>query len=111
MKQPIHNERTTAVRESVPPFSRSRLRAGRVGSNILSVGRPELPLRSPWLPPVAAASLVVPWTGLLAGLAWFLLLAARFDNRTGSCFTVAMLVVLVLATLAMLTGFPALHAG
>jgi hypothetical protein len=69
-------------------------------------------LRSPWLSlaaaSVAAASLVVPWAGLLAGLAWFLLLAARFDNRTGSCFTVAMLVVLVLATLAMLTGFPAL---
>jgi hypothetical protein len=80
------------------------------------VARPKLNLRSPWLllpvaaASVAAASLIVGALAVLVGLAWFLFLAARFDNHTGSCFMVAVLVVVVLATLAMLVGFMALFA-
>ena len=80
------------------------------------MARPKPNLRSPWLllpiaaASVAAASLIVGALGVLVGLAWFLFLAARFDNHTGSCFMVALLVVLVLATLAMLVGFMALFA-
>jgi hypothetical protein len=90
-----------------------------VASNRLTfrlVARPKPNLRSPWLllpiaaASVAAASLIVGALGVLVGLAWFLFLAARFDNHTGSCFMVALLVVLVLATLAMLVGFMALFA-
>jgi hypothetical protein len=84
--------------------------------NVGIVARSSLNLRSPWLllplaaASVAAASLIVGALGVLVGLAWFLFLAARFDNHTGSCFMVAVLVVLVLATLAMLVGFLALFA-
>ncbi|HEY0012712.1 MAG TPA: hypothetical protein VGB79_07640 [Allosphingosinicella sp.] len=80
------------------------------------MARPKLNLRSPWLllpvaaASVAAASLIVGALAVLVGLAWFLFLAARFDNHTGSCFMVAVLVVVVLATLAMLVGFMALFA-
>ena len=87
-----------------------------IGPILRFVARPSLTLRSPWLllplaaVSVAAASLVMGALGVLVGLAWFLLLAARFDNHTGSCFMVAVLVVLVLATLAMLVGFLALFA-
>jgi hypothetical protein len=80
------------------------------------VARPKLNLRSPWLllplavVSVVAASLIMGALGVLVGLAWFLFLAARFDNHTGSCFMVAVLFVVVLATLAMLVGFTALFA-
>jgi hypothetical protein len=80
------------------------------------VARPSLNLRSPWLllplaaATTAAASLVIGIAGVAVGLAWFLFLAARFDNHTGSCFMIAVLVVVVLATLAMLMGFLALFA-
>jgi heme/copper-type cytochrome/quinol oxidase subunit 4 len=86
------------------------------GTSIRRVARPGLNLRSAWLllplavATTAAASLVMGIVGVAVGLAWFLFLAARFDNHTGSCFMVAVLVVLVLATLATLMGFLALFA-
>lgn len=73
-------------------------------------------LNRPWpLAVLAAASVLLamraaPAAGVLLGLGWFLLLAARFDNHTGSCFMIALLVVIVVATLAMLVGFLALFA-
>ena len=68
-----------------------------------------------WLLPLAAAAsiaaafaLVAPAAGVLLGLGWFLFLAARYDNHTGSCFMVAVLVVIVIAALTFLMALAAL---
>ena len=87
-----------------------------IGGNIRFVARPKLNLRSPWLllplaaASVMAASLIMGALGVVVGLAWFLFLAARFDNHTGSCFMVAVLVVVVLVLLTMLIGMMARFA-
>jgi hypothetical protein len=71
-------------------------------------------LHSPWtLPVLAAAStagafLLAPAAGVLLAIAWFLFLAARYDNHTGSCLMIAILVVIVVAVLAFLVALAAL---
>ena len=56
----------------------------------------------------AAAFAFAPAAGVLLGLAWFLVLAAAYDNHSGSCLMVATLVVIVLAILAALVAMTAL---
>ena len=77
-------------------------------------GRPPPSAFAEWRLPLialvttAAALLLYPLAGVLAGLGWFLFLAARYDNHTGSCFMVAVLVVIVIATMAFLLALAAL---
>jgi len=52
-----------------------------------------------------AAWALAPAVAVVLTLAWFLYLAARFDNHTGSCLMLAVLVVLVFAILTTLVGF------
>lgn len=51
---------------------------------------------------------IAPAAGIVLALGWFLYVAARYDNHTGSCFMLAVLVVLVIAVLTALVGFLAL---
>ena len=64
---------------------------------------------------LGAAALTTGATALLAGpaafllaLLWLLVLAARFDNHTGSCLMIAVLFVLAVAVLAFLVALAAL---
>ena len=54
---------------------------------------------------MAVAYAIAPVAAVGLALAWFLYLAARFDNHTGSCFMLAVLVVLVIAVLTALVVF------
>ena len=54
---------------------------------------------------LAVAYAVAPVAAVVLAAAWFLYLAARFDNHTGSCLMLAVLALLVVAILAMLVGF------
>ena len=48
---------------------------------------------------------IVPVAAVPLAIAGFLYLAARFDNHTGSCLMLAVLVVIAIAILAVLVGF------
>jgi heme/copper-type cytochrome/quinol oxidase subunit 4 len=67
-----------------------------------------------WRVPLAAAAttagalLVIPAAGVVLGLGWFLFLAARYDNHTGSCLMVSILAVIVVVVLALLVALAAL---
>lgn len=54
------------------------------------------------------AFMVAPPAGALIAVGWFLFLAAYYDNHTGSCLMIAILVVIVLALLALLVAMTAL---
>ena len=67
-------------------------------------------LRAWRLPLVVALSMILayamaPIAAAALAIAWFLYFAARFDNHTGSCLMLAVLVVLVIAILTTLVAF------
>jgi len=57
---------------------------------------------------IAAAGLLSGAAAVLLALVWLLVLAAWFDNHTGSCLMVALLFVIVVAVLAFLVALAAL---
>jgi hypothetical protein len=68
--------------------------------------RMRLPLAA--LATAAAAFALWPPAGVLVAVGWFQFLAARYDNHTGSCLMVAILIVIVLAILTFLVAMTAL---
>jgi hypothetical protein len=90
-----------------------RLREGRRAAELPPMRLPRFSRTTSALLGVAALSttatavLLGPGAILLA-LVWLLVLAAWFDNHTGSCLMVALLFVIVVATLAFLVGLAAL---
>ncbi|MFN3944547.1 MAG: hypothetical protein ACK4K7_06435 [Allosphingosinicella sp.] len=59
----------------------------------------------------AVWQLAAPAAGLAVAVAWLLWLVRRYDNWTGSCLMVTMLVLLVVAMLALLLVLIAVTMG